>query len=52
MRDDVDEELVIAERIATVFLVSIVTVVVVGVAVAWNAVSLAAQAVQAVRHKP
>lgn len=49
--DIVDEELVMAEHIATLFLVAAVTIVVVGVAVAWNAISLTASAVQTVRRR-
>lgn len=47
-----EEELSVAEVLVTLAMATVAVVVIVGVAVTWNAISLASQALQAVRHKP
>jgi hypothetical protein len=49
--EDFDDELGVAAGFVLAFTVGFVTVLVVGAAIAWNAVSVVAETVQAVRDK-
>ena len=49
--EDHDDEMGVAANFVTAFAVAFATTTIVGVAIAWNAVSIAAEAVQALRRR-
>ena len=49
--EDRDDEMGVAANFVAAFAVAFATTTIVGVAIAWNAVSIAAEAVQALRRR-